>query len=106
MKYGIRIHPNTCVYGLHLMHLSGSGGVLLNIKKAGKYCGFNSGVLLGNKDSQNNRPVLDGHVTFRSGAKAFGNITIGNIIFVASNAVVTKDVLEITPLLEEYLQKL
>jgi len=74
------------------MHLSGGGGVLLNIKKAGNYCGFNSGVLLGNVDAPDNRPVLGDYVAFGPGAKAFGGVTIGNNVFVAANAVVTKDV--------------
>lgn len=91
-KYHIQISPNTCGYGLRLMHLSGGGGILLNIKQAGNYCGFNSGVLLGNIDSQENRPILGDYVAFGPGAKAFGKITIGNNVFVAPNAVVTKDV--------------
>lgn len=91
-KYNIRILPNTCGYGLRIMHLSGGGGVLLNIKKAGNYCGFNAGVLIGNKDSQDARPTLGDHVAFAPGAKAFGDIMIGNNVFVAPNAVVTKDV--------------
>lgn len=91
-KYSIQITPNTCGYGLRLMHLSGGGGVLLNIKKAGNYCGFNSGVLLGNIDNQENRPTLGDYVAFGPGAKAFGNITIGDNVFVAANAVVTKDI--------------
>ena len=68
------------------------GGILLNIKKFGNYCGFNAGVLLGNIDSQGNRPMLGDYVAFAPGAKAFGKITIGNNVFVAPNAVVTKDV--------------
>lgn len=92
MKYNISIHPNTCGYGLRIMHLSGGGGVLLNIEKAGNYCGFNAGVLLGNKGGKENRPTLGDHVAFGPGAKAFGKITIGDNVFVAPNAVVTKDV--------------
>ena len=65
---------------------------MLNIKKCGNYCGFNAGVLLGNIDSQDNRPILGDYVAFGSGAKAFGKISIGNNVFVAPNAVVTKDV--------------
>ena len=91
LRYGISIQPNTCGYGLRIMHLSGGGGVLLNIKKAGNYCGFNTGVLLGNNGSQDNRPTLGDYVAFGPGAKAFGKITIGNNVFVAPNAVVTKD---------------
>lgn len=91
-KYGIQIRPNTCGYGLRIVHLSGGGGILLNIKKARNYCGFNAGVLIGNKDSQENRPTLGHHVAFGPGAKAFGDISIGDNVFVAPNAVVTKDV--------------
>lgn len=36
--------------------------------------------------------LLGDHVAFGPGAKAFGKITIGNNVFVAPNAVVTKDV--------------
>ncbi len=91
-KYLISIQPNTCGYGLRLMHLCGGGGVLLNIEKAGNYCGFNAGVLIGNNGSQDNRPTLGDYVAFGPGAKAFGKINIGSNVFVASNAVVTKDV--------------
>lgn len=91
-KYNIQITPNTCGYGLRLMHLSGGGGILLNIKKCGNYCGFNAGVLLGNIDNQDNRPILGDYVAFGPGAKAFGKITIGNNVFVAPNAVITKDI--------------
>lgn len=91
-KYNISIQPNTCGFGLRIMHLSGGGGVLLNVKKIGNYCGFNSGVLIGNKDNQENRPTIGNQVAFGPGAKAFGKITIGNNVFVAPNAVVTKDI--------------
>ena len=91
-KYNISIQPNTCGFGLRIMHLSGGGGILLNVKKIGNYCGFNSGVLIGNKDGQENRPIIGNHVAFGPGAKAFGNIIIGDSVFVAPNAVVTKDI--------------
>ena len=66
--------------------------IIVNIISAGNYCGFNAGVLLGNKDSEINRPTLGDHVAFGPGAKAFGKISIGNNVFVAPNAVLTKDV--------------
>lgn len=90
-KYSIQITPNTCGYGLRLLHLTG-GGILLNVNKVGNYCGFNSGVVLGNKGSQENRPEIGDHVAFGPGAKAFGKVSIGNNVFVAPNAVVTKDI--------------
>lgn len=91
LRYGIEIQPNSCGYGLRLVHLSG-GGILLNAKKIGNYCGFNAGTLIGNKDSQDNRPIIGDNVGFGPGAKAFGKITIGNNVFVAANAVVVKDI--------------
>jgi len=91
LRYNIRITPNTCGYGLRIMHLAG-GGCRINPIKAGNYCGFNGGVLMGTKDSFENRPILGDHVAFGPGAKAFGKLTIGNNVFVAPNAVVTKDV--------------
>lgn len=92
LKYNLNIRPNSCGYGLRIAHLSGGGGVILNINSAGNYCGFNAGVLVGNKNSDDNRPTLGDHVAFGPGAKAFGKINIGNNVFVAPNAVVTKDI--------------
>ncbi len=92
LRYSINISPNVCGYGLRIMHLSGGGGVMIGALKCGNYCGFNAGVLIGTKDGEENRPTIGDHVAFGPGAKAFGKITIGNNVFVASNAVVTKDV--------------
>jgi serine O-acetyltransferase len=74
------------------MHIVGGGGILLNAKKIGNYCGFNAGVLLGNKDNVENKPTIGDYVAFGPGSKAFGEITIGTNVFIAPNAVVTKDV--------------
>lgn len=90
LKYGINVPINRTGYGLRLMHIS--GGVVLNIERCGIYCGFNYGVLLGNKGSNIARPLIGDYTSFGPGAKAFGKITIGNNVFVAPNAVVTKDV--------------
>ena len=74
------------------MHLSGGGGVRIEAKQVGNYCGFNAGVLIGQKDGEDNRPIIGNHTAFGPGSKAFGNLHIGNNVFVAPNAVVTKDV--------------
>lgn len=92
IRYKIQIMPNICGYGIRLLHLSGGGGILLNAKKIGNYCGFNAGVMLGNVGNQENRVTVGDYVAFGPGAKAFGKINIGNNVFVAPNAVVTKDV--------------
>ena len=91
MLYNIRIRPNTCGYGLRILHISGGGGVLLNVERVGNYCGFNSGVLIGNK-STNERVTIGNYTAFGPGAKAFGKINIGNHCFIASNAVVIHDI--------------
>lgn len=92
LRYNIRIPINVCGYGLRIMHIAGGGGILLNAKKIGNYCGFNAGVLLGNKDNVENKPTIGDYVAFGPGSKAFGEITIGTNVFIAPNAVVTKDV--------------
>lgn len=91
-KHNIYIRPNSCGYGLRIMHLSGGGGVRIGAKQVGNYCGFNAGVLIGQKDGEDNRPIIGNHTAFGPGSKAFGNLHIGNNVFVAPNAVVTKDV--------------
>lgn len=90
-KYHIQIPLNKTGYGLRIMHLTG-GGILLNVNKIGNYCGFNAGSFIGNNGSTNSRPTIGDFVAFGPGAKAFGKITIGNNVFIAPNAVVTKDV--------------
>ena len=65
---------------------------MLNAKQIGNYCSFNSGVLIGNKDGIDNKPILKNYVSFGPSAKAFGNITIGENVFIAPGAVVTKDI--------------
>ncbi len=92
LRYNMSIRPNACGYGLRIMHLSGGGGVRIGALKVGNYCGFNAGVLIGTNGGDDTRPIIGDHVAFGPGAKAFGNITIGNHVFVAPNAVVTKDV--------------
>lgn len=64
---------------------------MLNVRKVGNYCGFNSGVLLGD-NGKDKLPTIGNHVAFAPGAKAFGDISIGDNVFVAPNAVVVKDV--------------
>ena len=90
-RYHIFIPINKCGYGLRIIHLT-AGGVLLNVNSVGNYCGFNSGTVIGNVGIPTARPTLGNNVSFGPGAKAFGSIVIGDNVFVAPNAVVTKDV--------------
>lgn len=90
IKYKISINLNSCGYGLRIMHIG--GGTRIGPLKAGNYCGFNVGTLIGTNGSEDSRPILGDHVAFGPGAKAFGKITIGDNVFIAANAVVTKDI--------------
>ena len=92
MRLNLSIPINKCGYGLRLLHISGGGGILLNVNKVGNYCGFNSGVLIGNNNALDAIPTIGDYTAFGPGSKAFGKISIGNHVFVAPNAVVTKDV--------------
>ncbi len=89
-RYNIHIRLNCCGYGLKIVHLSG-GCHILNVKRVGNYCSFNCGTVLGSTNPES-RPIVGDYVSFMPGAKAYGAITIGNNVFVASNAVVTKDI--------------
>jgi len=90
-KYHIMIPLNKTGYGLRIIHLSGGGGVFLNVKKIGNYCGFNAGVMIGDTGC-GKLPSVGDYVSFAPSAKAFGDINIGNNVLVAANAVVTKDI--------------
>lgn len=92
-KYHIRIPINVCGYGIGLYHLAGGGGCMVNAKKIGNYCTLQTGVLLGNAHySEDEKPVLGDNVTFGPGAKVLGKVKVGDNVFIAANAVVTKDV--------------
>lgn len=89
-KYKIFLSPNTIGYGFRIIHFG--GGVIVNCKKMGNYCGVTTGVVIGNKDSQEARPTIGDNCSFTLGCKVIGNITIGNNVTVAPNSVVVKDV--------------
>ena len=92
LRYNMSIQINCVGYGLRIMHLAGGGGAIINCKSMGNYCGVNSGVIIGTNGGEEIKPLIGDHVAFGPGAKAFGNITIGNNVFVAANSVVTKDI--------------
>ena len=94
-KYNIRIPVNTCGYGLTIYHLAGGGGCLINAKRVGNYCRFQTGVLLGNTNhNEDEKPTIGNNVGFGPGAKVLGKIKVGDNSFIAANAVVVKDVPE------------
>lgn len=96
LKLSIQIPLNVCGYGLRIIHLSGGGGIVLNAKKIGNYCGVNSGVVIGENGSKNDRATIGDFVLFGPGSKCIGKVSIGNNVCVAANAVVTKDIADNT----------
>lgn len=58
----------------------------------GCYCSANAGVVVGNKDSQENRASIGNNVSLNVGCKVIGKINIGDNVIVAPNSVVVKDV--------------
>lgn len=84
------LQPNTIGYGLKIAHLG--GGIIINCIKMGNYCSVSSGVVIGNKDSQENRATIGDHVAFTLGSKAIGKINIGDNVTIAPNSVVVKDI--------------
>lgn len=62
----------------------------------GNYCRVNGGVVVGNKDSQDNISTIGNNVRLSIGSKVIGKVTIGDNAIVAPNSVVIKDVPENT----------
>lgn len=89
-KYSIYIHPNAVGKGLYIPHFA--GGIQLNCISMGDFCSVSSGVVVGNKGSQDNRAVIGNHVELTIGSKVIGKVAIGNNVIVAPNSVVIKDV--------------
>jgi len=76
-KYNIIIQPNTVKYGLYLPHLIG-GGIVINCESMGQYCTINTGVLIGNKNSNVNRATIGNNVILCPGSKVIGAVSVGN----------------------------
>jgi len=90
-RYNVAIGTNMVGYGFCLPHIIG-GGIIINCKSMGNYCGANVGVVVGNNHSWDDRPVIGDHVGLTMGCKVYGGIKIGNHVTVAPNSVVVKDV--------------
>ena len=89
-KYGIYIHPNTVGKGLYIPYFN--GGIQLNCISMGDFCSVSSGVVVGNKGSQDNRAIIGNNVGLTIGCKVIGKVVLGNNVIVAPNSVVIKDV--------------
>lgn len=89
-KYRIFIEPNTVGKGLYIPHFSGS--IICNCKQMGDNCIISTGVVVGNKCGQDNRPIIGNNVELCIGCKIIGKINIADNAIVAPNSVVVKDV--------------
>lgn len=77
---------------VRLVCCSYNGGVIINALHMGKNCIVNSGVVIGNKSSQENRATIGENVYCSLGSKIIGKVVIGDGSIIAPNAVVTKNV--------------
>lgn len=58
----------------------------------GRNCTVTQGVVLGKKNSDENRPIVGDNVELTLGCKVIGRVIVGNHVVVAPNSVVIKDV--------------
>ena len=92
-KLRFTIYPNTIGPGLRIFHT----GDFLHVKqncKIGKNCTLLPGVVIGNKNLENDDSwVLIGDNCYIGlGAKIFGEVKIGNNVVIGANSVVVKDI--------------
>lgn len=90
MKTGIHVPINVVGKGFRISHYT--AGVIINCFKIGDFCSVASGVVVGNKDSQENRAIIGNKVKLTLGVKVIGKVVIGDNVIVAPNSVVVKDV--------------
>lgn len=91
IKYKVDIRPNMVGFGFRMPHMA-IGGIIINCKAIGNYCGANYGVVVGIKSNICERPTIGDNVTLCAGCKIIGDIKIGDNVVIAPNTVVIKDV--------------
>lgn len=92
-KLRFTIYPNTIGSGLRIFHT----GDFLHVKqncKIGKNCTLLPGVVIGNKNLENDNSwvTIGDNCYIGLGAKIFGQVTIGNNVVIGANSVVVKDI--------------
>ncbi|RLL55877.1 serine acetyltransferase [Mariprofundus sp. EBB-1] len=88
---GITI-PRGCEIGpgLRIYHF---GGIVLNpLVTIGRNCTMRHGVTIGNRQADDDVPVIGDNVDIGAGAKILGKIRIGNNVSIGANAVVLIDI--------------
>lgn len=87
---GFQIPPNTVGAGLTIWHW---GPIIINPEaRIGKNCTLNPMIIIGHKVPGEGAPRIGNNVFIGGGAKIIGNITIGDNVTIAPNAVVVKDI--------------
>jgi serine acetyltransferase len=89
--FGVSI-PRNCKIGRGLIIYHYSGIVINGSVVIGENCVIRQGVTIGNKNFENDVPVLGNNVDIGAGAVIIGKIKIGNNVKIGANAVVLKDV--------------
>ena len=92
-KLKVDIKPNNLGPGFRLYHL----GSLVRVKqncRIGKNCSMLPGVVIGNKNQENNNTwvIIGDNCYIGVDAKIFGEVRIGNNVVIGANSVVTKDI--------------
>ena len=90
LKYNLAIPINVVGPGLYLPHIE--GGVIVNCRSIGSNCKINSGVVVGSKHDNTQIAVIGNNVELAVGCKIIGEVSIGNNVIVAPNAVVINDI--------------
>lgn len=87
---GFQIPIRTIGKGLTIWHW---GTIIINEDaNIGENCTIRPGVVIGHKFAGGKCPIIGNNVEINSGARIIGDITIGDNVIIAPNAVVTKNV--------------
>ena len=87
---GFQIPPNTTGAGLTIWHW---GPIIVNPRvRIGVNCTLNPMVIIGHKKAGEAAPKIGNNVFIGGGAKIIGDITIGDNVTIAPNAVVVRNV--------------
>lgn len=90
LKYNLSLPINKIGYGLYIPHIE--GGVIVNCRQIGNLCTLNSGVVVGNRHTNEEVPTIGNNVVLSPKSTVIGAVTLGDNVIVAPNSVVIKDV--------------
>ena len=86
---GFQIRPNSIGKGLTIWHWE---PIIIGRAKLGNYCTLHSGIVIGGKSANDQRPIIGDFVTIYSGVNISGSIEIGDDVIIAPNSVVIKSI--------------